>query len=221
MALFVCACSSPEGEVSDGEQQSGESSDELSTGSSKECVVDTVIVAPGLLADLKAALGTKYLKNYGPGLYPHLEVRGAFDAALSTDVTGEFFYTVVGMSYHPERLLDDSGATPRRMATLEAGSVRDAKLKTAKKNFAAAKAMFDAMTRATETVDNHIVPQPSYDRSYVKTTRRSPAGRVVCTSTTYPDQSGHVEYACTFSDVESNRVQIFDVDDAGGKCLPK
>jgi hypothetical protein len=219
--LGLAACSTPASPADEGTA----AEDELSSARGKECVVDTVTVGKGLLADVKAAFGAGYLKDYGANYFPHVEIPGVFDAAISSDDEfGEWFYTVVGFSYQAETLPSGSTAKPRQLAALSASPVSDSVLKTAKRNYAAVKSIFDAMTRADESVEDHVVPAGHvYDRAWTKTTRKSPAGRLVCRSTVYPDRgaTSAADYECTFFGVESNHVQIHNTTGTGGKCLAK
>jgi hypothetical protein len=184
----------------------------------RECVIDTVTVTPGLLQDLRASVGDAYYKEY-PGAYPHIEIPGALDAALPTTAEfGEWFYTVVGFSYDPALVPTGSPSVPGKPATLSAGPVDDPVLVTAKKNYAAALAMFGALTKAHETTASHTA-QGGKDTSWVRVTRTSPAQRVWCSSTTYPDSGDtRPQIECTFFGVERNSVQIYNTA-TGAKCL--
>lgn len=216
LGLVAFGCSSPD---SSGAQSSA---DELSTAAAaaapRECVIDTISVTPGLLQDLHASVGDAYYKEY-PGAYPHIEIPGAFDAALPTTAEfGEWFYTVVGFSYDPPTVPAGAPTLPGKPATLSAGPVDDPLLVTAKKNYAAALAIFGAMTKAHETTASHTA-QGGKDTSWVRTTRTSPGQRIWCSSTTYPDRGDtRPQIECTFFGVERNSVQIYSTA-SGAKCL--
>jgi hypothetical protein len=215
LVAFAAGCSTPAD--SSGAQSSA---DELTTAAAapRECVIDTLSVFPGLLQDLRASVGDAYYKEY-PGAYPHIEIPGALDAALPTHAEfGEWFYTVVGFSYDPALVPTGAPTVPGKPATLSAGPVDDPVLVTAKKNYAAAQAIFGALTKAHETTTSHTA-HGGKDSSFVTTTRTSPAQRIICSSTTYPDSGDtrpHVD--CTFFGVERNTVQIYSTA-SGAKCL--
>jgi hypothetical protein len=199
------------------------SSDELATtaaaaGAPRECVIDTVTVTPGLLQDLHASVGDAYYKEY-PGAYPHIEIPGALDAALPTVAEfGEWFYTVVGLSYDPAVVPNGAPTVAGKPATLSAGPADDPLLVTKKKNYAAALAIFGALTKATETKTSHTA-QGGKDTSWAMTTRTSPAHRIICSSTTYPDSGdSRPQIDCTFFGVDRNEVQIYSTA-SGAKCL--
>jgi len=211
-SLLALGCQAPPGD----EPAAAASSEDALSGAGSECVIDTLFVKKGLLADLAASVDPSLIKDYGPSFYKHVEIPKTIDAALASDY-GEALYSLHGWDFHPEELPSGSTKTPRFVATLAGSTVVDAKLTFAKKRFAAAKALFDGLTQANETTVDHVVP-PShvYDRSSTKVTRTSPAGRVVCDKTTYPDSSS-VDYACTLFDVERNMVQSYNTKDA--HCL--
>jgi hypothetical protein len=209
----VAACSSP-GASAD---SAGAQSSADSTSAPRECAIDTITVNPGLLSDLKASVGDEFYKEY-PGAYPHIEIPGAFDAALGTAEFGEWFYSVVGFNYQAEKLPPGSSATPQRVAVLTAGPEDDALLVTAKRNYAAAEAIFSSLTKVPEVVTSHTATGVK-DTSWRKATRTSPAGRVECISTTYPDSKEiRPTVECTFHGVDHNMVQIYSTNDTG-KCL--
>ncbi len=190
---------------------------------SSECTLDTLFMSNGFLTELKSSIGTSYIHNYGGQYYPHVEIPGFLDAALpTTDEFGNTLYTIVGFNFGAEDLPSGSTKKARFVATLEAGPGASASLPFAAKQYAAAKAIFTALTRATETTENHVAPHASYDRSWNKVTRASVGGHLVCTSTVYPDTGeARPTYSCSFYDFQRNMVQSFDVKDAGGKCLAK
>jgi hypothetical protein len=217
LGLVAFGCSTPD---STGAQSSA---DELAAtpaapSAPRECVIDTITVTPGLLKDLRASVGDAYYKEY-PGAYPHIEIPGALDAALpTTPEFGEWFYTVVGFSYDPPVVPNGAPTVPGKPATLSAGPVDDPLLVTAKKNYAAALAIFGALTKAQETTTSHTA-QSGKDTSWVMTTRTSPAQRIICSSTTYPDSGEkRPQIDCTFFGVERNAVQIYSTA-TGAKCL--
>ena len=189
------------------------------SGAGSECIVDTIFLKKGFLADLAASVDATLIKDYGPQYYKHVEIPKALDAALPTSAEfGEAIYTIHGFDYVPEELAAGVAGTPRRLATIAGSPVVDPKLSFAKSRYAATKALFDAMTRASEATENHVVP-PShvYDRSWTKVTRTSPAGRLVCAKTTYPGSTS-AEYTCSFSDVERNMVQAYNTTGTNGHC---
>ncbi len=217
--VTLLGCSAPESAPSEPEAASVDS--DLSGGGT-ECVVDTMFVKKGFLADLSAAVGPSFIKDYGPSYYKHVEIPKTLDAALpTTDEFGESVGTLLGFEFFPEELPAGAKGTPRRLATIGGNPVVDPKLSFAKSRYAAAKALFDAMTRATETTENHVVP-PShvYDQSWTKVTRGSAAGRIVCVKTTYP-RTTSTDYTCTFSDVERNMVQAYNTKDTNGHCATR
>lgn len=189
------------------------------SGAGSECVVDTIFVKQGFLADLAASVDPTFIKDYGPQYYKHVEIPKALDAALPTTAEfGEAINAIHAFDYVPEELAAGATAAPRRFATIAGSPVVDPKLSFAKSRYFASKAIFDAMTRATEATQNHIVP-PShvYDRSWTKVTRTSPNGRIACVKTTYPGATS-AEYACTFTDIERNMIQAYDTNGTGGHC---
>lgn len=206
-------------EVVDG---SAAAASEVTSTASRECVIDTVVTEKGLLADFRDAVGPSFIKDYGGSFYPHVEIPGVFDAALDpSGEYGEWFYTVVGLDIEPEELPASATGRPRLTAVLSGTPTVDPLLATGARNFRAATAIFDAMTRAKETKEVHIVPPDHvYERSFVRTTRASAEGRVVCSSTVFPDSGpGAAEISCTFFGIERTHVQIFSSGDTGGKCL--
>jgi hypothetical protein len=223
VSLGAMGCSAPGDAGSTETQSAGDtSSSDLSSAKSKECTLDTFWMANGFITDFRDAIDPSNIHDYGSQYWPHIEIPGFFDAAVPpTDDDGEFFYTIVGFGFHKEELPTGSTAQPRLVASLEAHPA-PASLPFAANQYDAAKAIFTAMTRATETTEHHVAPKNSYDQSWDKVTRTSAAGRTVCTSTVYPN-TGETRpvYACTFYDIIQNGVQTFDPKDAGNKCIAK
>lgn len=186
----------------------------------RECVIDTVVVKPGLLKDFQAALGTQYTHDFGGSVYPHVQIPGVFDAAIApNDEFGEWFYTIIGFNHEPEKLADGSDG-PRMTVALEAGATDNPTLTTAAKRYAAATAIFNAMTRAKETIKEHHAAPHTFDESWKIVRRESAAGRVVCEAKTNPDTNETRPFiTCTFFDVERTSVQIFSTKDTSGRCL--
>ena len=215
LGAFATACSTPADP-----NGAPSSAAELATTAAapRECVIDTLFVTPGLLQDLRASVGDAYYKEY-PGAYPHVEIPGALDAALPTTAEfGEWFYTVVGFSYDPATVPTGAPTVPGKPATLSAGPVDDPILVTAKRNYAAAQAIFGALTKAHETITSHTAHGVK-DSSWVRTMRTSPGQRIWCSSTTYPDTGDtRPQIECTFFGVERNSVQIYSTA-SGEKCL--
>lgn len=214
--VTLLGCSGPDGAPSEPAPASVDS--DLSGGST-ECVVDTIFVKKGFLVDLAASVDASFIKDYGPKYYKHVEIPKTLDAALpTTDEFGEAINTIHGFDYLPEELAAGAAGTPRRLATIGGSPVVDPKLSFARSRYAASKALFDAMTRASEATENHVVP-PShvYDQSWTKVTRTSPAGRIVCAKTTYPSTTS-TDYTCTFTDVERNMVQAYNTSATNGHC---
>ncbi len=192
--------------------------------SGAECVIDTVRVTEGLLADFRASVGVSFVKQYAGGLYAHLEIPGVFDAALPPNgESGEWFDTILGLDIAPEQLPAGSTAAPRLTATISGGPQYDAALVTSARGYEAAKAIFAAMTRAKETTERHVVPVDQvYDRSWTRVRRASPGGRVVCESLTYPGPAElGPEVSCTFFGIEETHVQVFNPEGTSGVCLAK
>jgi len=218
VAATLLACSNPSPESSDPGASASASESELSSASG-ECVIDTLFVKKGFIADLAAAVDPSFVKDYGPEYNKHVLIPKALDAALGGGEYGEAFYTLHGFDFHPAEVAPGSSAKPCFVATVEGGPVSDAKLTLSKKRSAATKAIFEALTRAVETTENHVVP-PShvYDRSWTKVTRTSPGGRLACVKTTYRNDPT-VLHSCTVFEVERNMVQNYDSKDAA--CLTR
>lgn len=217
-ATSLLACSTPAPESGDPSASASASESDLSAASA-ECVIDTLFVKKGFIADLAAAVDPSYVKDYGPAYYKHVLIPKTLDAALGGSEYGEAFYTLHGFDFYPEELAPGSTSKPRFVATVEGGPVSDAKLTLSKKRAAAAKAIFEALTHAVETTEDHVVP-PShvYDRSWTKVTRTSPGGRLACIKTTYPNDPT-VLHSCMVFEVERNMVQNFNTKDAA--CLTR
>ena len=217
-AASLLACSTPSPESSDPGAPASVSESDLSSASG-ECVIDTLFMKKGFIADLSAAVDPTFVKDYGPEYSKHVLIPKTLDAAIGGSEYGEAFYTLHGFDFYPEEVAAGSTAKPRFVATVEGGPVVDAKLALSRKRSAAAKAIFEALTRAVETTEDHIVP-PShvYDRSWTKVTRRSPGGRIACVKTTYPNDPA-VLHSCTLFEVERNMVQNYNIKDAA--CLTR
>lgn len=215
---LLLACETPAPESSDPGAPASASESDLSAASG-ECVIDTLFVKKGFIADLAAAVDPSFVKDYGPAYYKHVLIPKTLDAAIGGGEYGEAFYTLHGFDFYPEEVAAGSSAKPRFVATVEGGPVVDAKLTLSKKRSAAAKAIFEALTRAVEATENHVVP-PShvYDRSWTKVTRTSPGGRIACVKTTYPNDPT-VLHSCTVFEVERNMVQNYNSKDAA--CLTR
>ena len=214
----LLACESPAPESADPGAPAISSESELSRASG-ECVIDTLFVKKGFIADLAAAVDPSFVKDYGPGYYKHVLIPRTLDAALGGGEYGEAFYTLHGFDFYPEEVAAGSSAKPRFVATVEGGPEADTKLTLSKKRAAAAKAIFEALTRAVETTENHVVPPAHvYDRSWTKVTRTSPGGRLACVKTTYPNDPT-VLHSCTVFEVERNMVQNYNSKDAA--CLTR
>jgi hypothetical protein len=186
----------------------------------RECVIDTISVQKGLLKDFQAAVGAEYTHDYGSSAYPHVEIPGVFDAAISpTAEFGEWFYTIVGFDHQLETLPSGQPGT-RMAAVLQARPIDDPTLATAAHRYDAAKAIFNAMTRATETVKEHHAAPHTFDESWKIVRRESAGGRVVCEAETYPD-TGETRpiITCSFNGVDHTSVQIFSTKDTSGRCL--
>ncbi len=216
LLLLSAGCAPADGAPSDSAPEASES--DLSSAS--ECVVDTITLKKGFLADLQAVVAPSMIKDYGAEHYKHVEIPKTLDAALGNGEYGEWISTFHGFDFHPEDPASNERTRARFVGTLKAssGELVDPKLVFAKKRYAATKALFDAMTRAAETKEEHVAPPQTYDRSWTAWTRKSPAGRMACTKMLYPENTTP-DYACTIYDVERTAVQTFNGKDA--RCPTK
>src|SRR4051794_23345192 len=90
--VTLLGCSSPDSAPPESESVDSE----LSTAGS-ECVIDTIFVKKGFLADLAASVDVSLIKDYGPNFYKHVEIPKTLDAALpTTDEFGEAINTIHG-----------------------------------------------------------------------------------------------------------------------------
>ena len=158
-AASLLACSTPSPESSDPGTPATSSESDLSAASG-ECVIDTLFVKKGFIADLAAAVDPSFVKDYGPEYYKHVLIPKTLDAALGGGEYGEAFYTLHGFDFYPEEVAAGSSAKPRFVATVEGGPVVDAKLTLSKKRAAAAKAIFEALTLPNPKVRYTMVPDP-------------------------------------------------------------
>ncbi|MBX7100224.1 MAG: hypothetical protein K1X89_21085 [Myxococcaceae bacterium] len=184
-------------------------------GRAKECVLGTFDVHLGMSEDLRDAVGTSFIKDPGQGYFKHVAIAGVMDAVLTPSSVGspnEYFYSIATWDVVPDERPGKSGM----VLQLSAGPADEAVLVTAKKRYQAAKALFDAMTRAKETVEKHVATG-AYDMSWNRTTRTSAHGRVSCSAITHPGQRDQRPvYDCTIDGFERTMLQIFSTAD--GTC---
>jgi hypothetical protein len=214
-SIFAVGCASPDG------SDAAASSDELnaSPAAATECVVNTVIVKQGFLADFESALDPKFITPASSQFFEHVSVPKVVDFARDPNVEdGEWFYTVIGTDVGPETLADGSRG-PRLVASITGYPTTDGSLKTDRMLYDTAGALFDAMTRATETTTEHHAAPHTFDQSWKKVRRVSAGGHVACEQDSNPDVPNvKPSITCSFIDIDSTKLQIFSSKDTNGTC---
>lgn len=182
-------------------------------GRAKECVLGTFLLKGGFSAELRDAVGPAFIKDPGPGYYKHVVVPGAIDAVIDPGTTAsslESFYSISSWDLVPDERPGKSGL----LLQLSAGPADEAVLVTARKRYQAAKGLYASMTRAKQTVENHVATG-AYDTSWNRVTRASAHGRVSCSATTYPGRSDQRPvYECLVDGFDRTMLQIFSTRDA-------
>lgn len=180
--LAATACNAPSGSVDPAEGTAAEAPPEEASSDltkSTRCEGTDIFVKYGLFDDLKAAVDPKF----SPGYY--VDVPGSLRAFVSYG--GDMVTTVAGAGASAERVFDVS---PGGAFHGEVGGAPDAARGAPLERYKAAKALYEAMTRATET---------SKTQSGVTWTHRtSPGGRVRCERYVYGSKAS---YTCGFSEL--------------------
>ncbi len=214
-------CASAEGSADNGATGDDQSAAAV-TSSHAECITNTLFFTEGMTADFEGAVGATFITNPGGNFFKHIAIPHVLDAVIGTADFGNPIDTFTGFEIKTEELPQGSKATPRIIASVDAGPNDDARLTMATKRYQVAKGIFDALTRATETSEHHVAPQNSYDRSFDQTKRASANGRIVCTATTFPGTGeARPTYACQFFGLTQTLVQSYDTAQAGGFCPTK
>ncbi len=188
---------------------------------SQECVVTTLTFSPGLAADLEASVAPELVKDYGGGKYRHVVIPRAFDMVLAPKSPYDSAQTIEGIDVRAELTPDGARATGRLLAVIEAypGPTPSSTFPMGTRRYAVAKALFESLARATQSVEHHVAQPDTYDQSFDKTTRVSPGGRITCTATTLAGQQDpRPTYRCSFVGMSEAFTQVYDSADANGIC---
>jgi hypothetical protein len=179
-AITGCGGAPPASNDSNDSSPTPESRADDLRSTSSTCDQNEVFVKQGLAQDMRDTLGASFVKNY--------DVRVPGSIVAYDSYGGDMIEAPLGTSASAASVFSTNPGGPFS-ATIAGSAGRTDKFST--RGFAAAKALFVAMTGATETT--------STDQGWTTTVRTSKAGRFSCQERT---QNGALKDAsCSFGDL--------------------